>query len=320
MSTQADITETGAQQVTYIAEGVPGGDGLPGQGITGTLVVPGPADGLTVTATGNTFHMVDVVNGAVTLLLPAGTDPGTQVAAARFNSAPGSLVDTVLIQADADSGAALHGGPVLLWGDGQASSFIHAGGDVWWLVGTGDHPDPLTAGTYPGFGVARRDVHGRVQGPDPAADADYATRGGVNGRSGVGLRVNGYVGYSPARTINTSSTLIYGNSLNITADAGSFIPTRDCVAELELDIHLQTSGASAGQFRLDWVTDGGPTASIVNTKRFHFHGDVGTRIFRVDGAAPVRAGTRYWFLLYAGIDPGSTASCVEVDYQYTERS
>lgn len=318
MSTIVDIEESGADAVTVMLDGVPGPPGAAGIGLTAVKTVPGPVDGLTVTADVNTLHLTDVAVGAVTVLLPAGADVGAQIGVVRFNSDPGPLTDFVQIQAD--SGAVLHGGEVLLWADGQAATFIHAGSGVWWLAGTGDQPDQLAAGVYPPFATARRDSNGRVQGPEPAADEDFATRGWVNSRSGVGLRINGYVGYAPARPIGTGSTLIYGNSANITADAGSFIPTRDCVAEVELDVHLQTSTASAGQFRLDWVTEDGPTVAIVNTKRFHFHGDVGTRIFPVHGAAPVRQGIRYWFLLYAGIDPATSASCVEVDYQYTERT
>lgn len=318
MSTQITIEETGAPAVTRVAEGVPGGDGLPGQGITGrALLVPDGANP-TVTASPNTLHLIDVVNTAVTLLLPAGTATGTQVAVIRHNSNPGPLTDFVEIQADTDAGASLHGDPVTLYGDGEAATFFHVGGNAWWLMGTGDLP--AWDGNVPNS-VVRRDNAGRIQAPDPADDGDVANRGWVSRQNGVGLRVDGYIGHNPPTPIGTSSTLIFGNPLSITADGGSFIPTRDCVVEFELDVHLTATSGSAGQFRLDYLHPDNTVESIVNTKRFHFHGDVGTKIFRVRGVARAYQGARIWFLLYAGVDAGVTGTtCPEVDYQYVERT
>lgn len=319
MSTQITIDESGAQEV-QVFEGVPGDQGLPGAGVTGYRALPGVSGDQTQTATPNTLHVADVAAAMVTVLLPAGADVGDQVAVVRTNSAPGSLYDPVVV--DADAGVTLRGGPVQLWAEGQAATFFHIGGDVWWLLAGGDLPDGPAAGDNPltGFAVARRDQNGRLQGPAPADDGDYATQGWVNSRAGVGLRVNGYLGYSPGRAIS-QSTLLYGNTLSQTADAGSFIPTRDCVAELDLVVHLSTAGSSAGQFRLDVTSVENGTYSIVNTQRFHFHGDVGTKMFVVRGVSNLlNAGQRYWFLLYAGMDPSTAAtSCVEVDYQYNER-
>lgn len=317
MSTQIDIEEAGAQAVVVVAEGVPGGDGLPGQGITGHLLITPPADDPNITATVNTLHVIDVVNGPGVLLLPAGAAAGAQVGVVRYNSAPGPLTDYVQVQAD--TGATLHGDPVVLYGDGQAATFFHVGGGVWWLLGSGDLPawDSNVPNT-----VVRRDNNGRIQAPDPADSGDVATRGWVEGRSGVGLRVNGYIGHTPATQIGTASTLIYGNSASITADAGSFIPTRDCVIEFNLDVHLTAGGSSAGQLRLDFLHPDGTIEHPVNTQRFHFHGDTGTRIFPVRGRVQAYAGLRYWFLCYAGLDAGTsnTTTCPEVDYQYVERS
>jgi hypothetical protein len=321
MSTQITIDETGADTVVVTLDGTPGPDGVPGAGITGHAVLAPSIDNPTLTATPNTLHVIDVVNTAVTLLLPAGTPAGTQVGVIRHNSEPTALTDFVAIEAAA--GATLHGDPVALYGEGQAATFFHVGGDAWWLVSGGDLPDNSNMNEQ--NSVVRRDNNGRIQSVDPEFETDVATMGWVEGRAlnSVGLRSIGYIGHT--ETANGlqidpagGATRVYGNPANITADAGSFIPTRDCLIDFELDVTLIATGSSAGRLRLDFVRDG-VTTTIVNNKRFHFHGAVGPRIFTVHGMVPGVTGDRCWFLLYIGLDGGVAATyCIEVDYQYTE--